>query len=263
MPSKQVKIQKGFTTPRTKGKIASQKSKVEEPISKTVKTSITSSKIAASDKNSISATVYDMTGKASGRINLPYEIFGAKVNPALMAQAVRVYLTSQRTGTASVKTRSNVSGTTKKMYRQKGTGRARHGAAKAPIFVGGGVAHGPKVKEFNLSLPKKMKKAALFSALTSFLNDKKIVVLDAQKATGKTRDMANALGKLDILGKKVMFVINKDSNMAGRSAKNIKGTKVIRAENLNTYEVLNNNAVVVLRESIDTIKNTFLREGSS
>lgn len=237
-------------------KLKSQNSKVEKPVSKTIKASAAISKV---EKGAISATVYGMDGKATGRITLPSEIFRAKVNSVLMAQAVRVYLASQRRGTASVKTRSTVAGTTKKMYRQKGTGRARHGAAKAPIFVGGGVAHGPTPHSFNLNLPKKMKKAALFSALTALLNEKKIIILDAKNATGKTKDMANAFKKLNLEDKKIMFVTNKDSVAAARSAKNIKGTNVVRAENLNTYEVLNNNALVMLRDSIDTIKNTFLK----
>lgn len=239
----------------TKATVAS--SKVEGKTRATVKTSKTPKKPVG--KAPISVTVYDMTGKTIGRMTLPSEIFAAKVNPALMAQAVRVYLAGQRSGTASVKTRGTVAGTTKKMYRQKGTGRARHGAAKAPIFVGGGVAHGPTPHSFTLSLPKKMKKAALFSALTNLLNDKRVFVLDAKKATGKTRDMAKTFGKLNLLGKKVMFVGNKDSQVAARSARNIANTRVIRAENLNTYEVLDNNAVVMLRDSIDTIKNTFLK----
>jgi LSU ribosomal protein L4P len=120
----------------------------------------------------------DINGKKVGTINLPPEIFAAEVNPPLMAQAVRVYLANQRKAHPKTKTRAEVNRTKAKWYRQKGTGRARHGSRAAPIFVGGGVAHGPTGEQnYQLKMPKKMKKAALFSALTSKFKEKEILVV--------------------------------------------------------------------------------------
>ena len=115
-------------------------------------------------RGSVSVPMYDNKGAKSGTFALPKEIFGAKVNDDLMAQAVRVYLANQRQGNAHTKSRGEINLTTGKWYRQKGTGRARHGAKSAPIFVGGGVAHGPRKKDYTLSLSKNMKKAAVKSA---------------------------------------------------------------------------------------------------
>lgn len=214
-------------------------------------------------KAGISVNVYGMDGKAAGKITLPGEIFGAKVNPNLMTQAVRVYLFAQRQGTASTKTRGEVRGTTKKMYRQKGTGRARHGAAKAPIFVGGGITFGPRPRDFSLELPKKMKRAALFSTLTSKLQEEKVKVLDLTSATGKTQEIVNVLKKLDLVGKegkakKVMMVVSNDSKMVARASKNIDGAVLKNAASLTTYEVLNSNTILFMKESIDVLKNTYL-----
>ena len=110
-----------------------------------------------SEKATVSVNVVGIDGKISGKIALPGEIFGEKVNKALLAQAVRVYLANQRQGNASTKTRGEVEGSTRKIYRQKGTGRARHGSVRAPIFVKGGIVFGPKPRDFSLDMPKKKK----------------------------------------------------------------------------------------------------------
>ncbi len=216
-------------------------------------------------KGSISVSVYDLLGKSSGRMSLPSEIFAAKVNPALMAQAVRVHMASQRRGTASTKTRSEVAGTTKKIYRQKGTGRARHGAAKAPIFVGGGITFGPRPHDFALSMPKKMRRLALFSALTSKLAESSVKVLDTTDSKGKTREMFGLLKSLDLVSKnghakKVMVVIDNNGKLVSQSARNIEGARVQNASNLTAYEVLNANTLLFMKESVDLLKKTFLEE---
>lgn len=210
-------------------------------------------------ESSISVSFYGLDGKIAGKISLPGEIFAAKVNPTLMAQAVRVYLSNQRTGTSSTKTRSEVAGTTKKMYRQKGTGRARHGAAKAPIFVGGGITFGPKPRDFSLDLPKKMKRRALFSALTEKLLENNVKVLDTASVTGKTREMAEALKNLNIAGK-VMVVVDSKGKLTAQATRNIKGVTVQNASNLTTYEVLSAKTILFSKTSIDALKNTFLKE---
>src|SRR3989344_5782006 len=112
------------------------------------KTDITTKKETIK-KDNLSLSIYDIDGKVQKTVELPKDVFAVKVNSSLLTQAVKVYLTNQRQGNVKVKTRSEVIGSTKKIYRQKGTGKARHGAIKAPIFVGGGVAHGPKQKNYN------------------------------------------------------------------------------------------------------------------
>jgi large subunit ribosomal protein L4 len=214
--------------------------------------------IATTSKDTFSVDVYGLDGKVSGKVNIPTEIFKAKVNLTLMAQAVRVYLATQRSGTSSTKTRSEVSGTTKKMYRQKGTGRARHGAAKAPIFVGGGIAFGPKPKSFALTLPKKMRRKALFSALTSKYSENNLRILDASQATGKTKEIVSTFKNLG-LTKKITVVVTPEEKQVARAARNIKGVTVEHVANLNTYSVLNSNTVVFARDALIVLQSTFLK----
>lgn len=214
-------------------------------------------------KAGIIVTVLGMDGKAAGKITLPGEIFGAKVNPNLMTQAVRVYLFAQRQGHASTKTRGEVKGTTKKMYRQKGTGRARHGAAKAPIFVGGGITFGPRPRDFSLDFPKKMRRASLFSSLTSKFQEEKVKVLDLNGSTGKTQELIRMLKSLDLVSKngkakKIMVVVTNDSEMVIRASRNINGAILKNAANLTTYEVLNSNTILFMKESIEVLKSTYL-----
>lgn len=230
----------------TKEKVSAKEAGVKLEAPKTVK------------KVGIEASIFDIAGKAAGKIILPSEIFEAKINPELMAQVVRVYQFSQRRGMASTKTRGEVNGTTKKVYRQKGTGRARHGAAKAPLFVGGGITFGPKPRDFGLSIPKKMRRGALFSALTSKLVDKKVMVFDATAVKGKTSEMNGFLKGMNVLPKKVTIVVDAGSVATARASKNLKGITVIRAEDLHTYLVLNSNVLLFTKNSIEVLTNTFI-----
>lgn len=204
--------------------------------------------------SSLTVAVYDINGKETGTIELPKEIFGAKVNPVLMAQAVRVYLANQRLGSAHTKSRGEVDGSTRKIYRQKGTGRARHGGIRAPIFVGGGVAHGPKAKEFDLSLSKKMKKAAVLSALSSMAHDGQIkVIAGLEKVESKTKVMAQTLKSMGLSGKKALLVMPKHTENVFKAARNIEKVKVTAAALLNTYEVLNAGTLVVMKEALEAM----------
>ncbi|MDO8515309.1 MAG: 50S ribosomal protein L4 [bacterium] len=162
------------------------------------------------------------------------DLFKVEVSPVLLAQAVRVYQANQRQGNQSTLTRGDVKGTTRKMYKQKGTGHARHGDAKAPIFVGGGVAHGPHPKDFSLILPQKMRILALKGALTLKLKDKKITAVSGlDKLTGKTKELADFIKE-----KNVLVVTNKMIPNVVRAAKNLQGIRVLPFSDLNAYEVL-------------------------
>lgn len=214
----------------------------------------------------VKVEVLDTKGKVVESVSLPGTIFGAKVNPALMAQAVRVYLANQRQGTRSTKTRGEVTGSTRKIYRQKGTGRARHGGVRAPIFVHGGVAHGPKPVDFSRKLTQKMRQAALFSALTAKLQDKEVkIVTGLEKLPPKTKEMAAVFKNLALQEKnqKVLLVLSEASDATKsviRISRNIDGVTYTFAQQLNTYEVLNNRVVVFVPDAVGMLEKHFGRK---
>ncbi|HEX7042914.1 MAG TPA: 50S ribosomal protein L4 [Patescibacteria group bacterium] len=206
----------------------------------------------AKKSESLTVSVYDVKGKETGKMDLPKEVFGAKINPVLMAQAVRVYLTNQRQGRANTKSRGEVDGSTRKVYRQKGTGRARHGGIRAPIYVGGGIAHGPKFKDFELSLSKKMKKASLFSALSQMAKDGRIIVVSGfEKIEPKTKVAASALVGMGLSGQKALVVMPSHLENVFKAARNIAKIKVSTTLLLNTYDVLNGGTLVIMKEAVE------------
>lgn len=210
-------------------------------------------------------SVYDIKGAVVESFTLPAEIFGTKVNNPLMAQAVRVYLANQRRGTVKTKSRGEVSISTRKIYRQKGTGRARHGAASAPIFVGGGIAFGPKPRDYSMKLNQNMRKVALFSALTSKLKDGEIKIISGlEKIEPKTKKMTAVIKNLDLGGKKQQFLLvmpkaGADFANVSKAARNITGVTVISSNQLNTYAVLANSRILFMKNAIDSLKETFLK----
>jgi large subunit ribosomal protein L4 len=218
----------------------------------------------------LSVDVLDIKGKVVEQLTLPEEIFGAKANTKLIAQAVRVYLANQRAGSASTKTRAEVIGSTRKIYRQKGTGRARHGAAKAPIFVHGGVAHGPKPKDYSLSLTKNMRQKALFGALAAKLQDGGIkVVTGLDKIEPKTKVFSEMLKTVlgEKVAKKVLLVVdadteNKNQNII-RAGRNIEGVAYTAADRLNAYEVVNSRTIVMVKDAVQRMESHFLKKGST
>lgn len=220
-------------------------------------------------RGGLTVDVFDIKGKVVETLSLPKEIFGSKVNDKLMSQAIRVYLTNQRRGTVSTKTRGQVRGSTRKIWRQKGTGRARHGAIRAPIFVHGGVAFGPKPRDFSLQFPKKMRRAALFSALSAKLSDKEIkIVKGLFKIEPKTKSMMMVLKSLSLNDKKkkillVMPSLDESSKQElqtlTRAVRNIEGVSFLPANNLNTYVVLNNKMLLLMKESVPFLEKTFLK----
>lgn len=205
---------------------------------------------------SLKAFVFGIDGLSKGSISLPSEIFGVKPNKPLLAQAVRVYLANQRQGNASTKTRSEVKGSTRKIYRQKGTGRARHGALKAPIFVGGGIAHGPKPHSFAMDFPKKMRIQALISALSQKAQEGHIKVVEGE-FSGKTKEIAKLLKGMELVNKgivsKTLFVID-DNNNAVRASHNISNLLLANSLTLSTYEVLSNKNIIFMKNSVEKIK---------
>jgi len=203
---------------------------------------------------SLKIEMVDTTGKSAGSIELPKEMFGAKINSVLMAQAVRVYLANQRMGTAFTKSRGEVTLTKAKWYRQKGTGRARHGAQSAPIFVGGGVAHGPKPRDYSLALSKNMKKAALISALSAKVQAGEVAVIAGFEKIEKTSGAAKALSHTGYTRKgKMLLVLPKHNEKLFKAVRNLAGLSVTASELLHTYEVLHAKKIVFMKETIDAM----------
>lgn len=202
----------------------------------------------------LSISVYSLTGRSAGSLTLPKEIFGAKVNKQLLSQAVRVYITNQTNFLAKTKTRGEIKASKAKIYRQKGTGRARHGAISAPIFVGGGIVFGPKVRKVRLDLPQRMKKAALISALSAKLAGKEIKGLSGLgKASGKTKEMAKLVEKL-VAAKSALIVTKEKMDNVVRGAGNIPGVDVLPVNLLNAYEVLKHETILLTKDAVERLK---------
>ena len=202
---------------------------------------------------SLSVDLYNYQGeKQEKKVKLPAEFFGQEANDALLAQAVRVYLANQRTAFPKAKTRAEVTGSGRKIYSQKGTGRARHGDRQAPIFVGGGKAHGPKGVKIRLSLPKKMKKKALATALSQKANEGRIkMVTDIEKMTPKTKKAEELLQKINLTAQKVGVVMAKEEKeKVGRAFRNLAGVKVLLPDMLNPYLVLEKEALLFTTASL-------------
>ena len=231
---------------------------VEKKTVKTVKNSETKT------SGNMSISVFGLDGAKTGTVSLSKEIFGVEPNKKLLAQAVRVYLVNQRQGTAATKTRGDVSLTTAKWYRQKGTGRARHGAKSAPIFVGGGTAHGPHPRNFELKMPQKMRRAALFAALSSKLASESILAVDTSGASGKTKEFNILFKKMNVLDPKknnrVLFIDHEEN--VKRATKNIEGVEIMPSGNLNTYKVLNSKFIVFEKNAIAKMDEVFLKKGA-
>lgn len=195
-------------------------------------------------------SVYNLEGQAVGEIELSDAVFGAPVNEALLHQAVVMYLNNQRQGTASTKTRAEVRGGGRKPWRQKGTGRARHGSIRSPIWVGGGVTFGPKPREFRQSMPKKARRAAMRSALSAKVREGNVIVVDALTlAEPKTKQMAAVLGRLSAERKPLIVLADRDRNVE-LSTRNLPGAGTTQAGDMNVYQVLAHDKLVLTKDAV-------------
>lgn len=192
--------------------------------------------------------VWDLSGKEVGVTKLPEEVFGAKVNEALLSQALRVYSANIHQGTRSTKTRAEVRGGGRKPWKQKGTGRARQGSIRAPHWRGGGITFGPKPTDPRLNLPEKMRKAALKSALSSRVEDL-MIVSEFKMTEPKTKKIAQALKKLNISGR-TLFVLPEHDEKVARASRNIEAVRLTRTTDLNAWEILAADKVVLAQDSL-------------
>jgi large subunit ribosomal protein L4 len=200
----------------------------------------------------LKAKIIDGTGKSTGTQDLPKELFGAEINVPLMHQAVQAQLAGIRSGTASTKTRSEVRGGGKKPWRQKGTGRARHGSSRSPIWVGGGTVFGPKPRDYSVRFPKKMRAAALRSALASKASDGDVWILDGFTET-KTKAAWSALRAAGIEGR-ILVVVNSDDDGAinvHKAFRNLAAAAFSYDRSLSTYEVLLADAVIFTKSAYE------------
>ncbi|MBC7345020.1 MAG: 50S ribosomal protein L4, partial [Clostridia bacterium] len=183
--------------------------------------------------------VYDEVGNRVGEMELKESIFGAEINKTLMHEAVLSYLAGRRRGTAKTKTRGEVRGGGRKPWRQKGTGRARAGSIRSPLWRHGGVVFGPVPREYGYKLPKKARRAALKSALTARMQDGDVIVVRSLALEQpKTREMVKVLNSLGA-GEDALIVLPERDEGIERSARNLPAVTVMLAKDLNTYEVLN------------------------
>lgn len=213
----------------------------------------TTKKTTTKKSAGLSADVFDVKGTAQGSVELAKDIFDASASRMLLAQYVRVYLANQRQGTHSTKGRGDVQASTRKIYRQKGTGRARHGARTANLFVGGGVTFGPQVRSHNLRLNKKQRQKALYYALSLKAQDGKVKVLSGvDSASGKTKEMADALSSHNLEARKTLVVYAPEqASIARKSFGNIKGISTAQDRLVNAFNVLKAENVVFTQEALN------------
>ncbi len=199
-------------------------------------------------------SIYNTEGKVTSEATV--EVSDVSKHQQLIAQTVRVFLANQRQGTAKTKTRGEVEGSTRKIYRQKGTGRARHGDIKAPIFVGGGIIFGPRPRDFSLKLNKKMKKKAFFvSVVDKLLHQKLLVVEGLNKLPAKTKEFFKLWQKIfaqSLVKEKILLINNKSQNVI-LGVRNLPFVTPAFVANVNTYQVLTHSTIVLEDKAVDPL----------
>ncbi|MDE6603926.1 MAG: 50S ribosomal protein L4 [Lachnospiraceae bacterium] len=201
-------------------------------------------------------SVYNMEGKEVGKMDLNDAVFGVEINEHLVHMAVVQNLANKRQGTQKAKTRSEVSGGGRKPWRQKGTGHARQGSTRAPQWKGGGVVFAPTPRDYSFKLNKKEKRAALKSVLTSRVQDNKLIVLDELKFDAiKTKDFKKVMDNLKV--EKAMVVIGGQDENVILSARNLPTVNTAVAENINVYDVLKGDTLVITKDAVAKIEEVF------
>jgi large subunit ribosomal protein L4 len=199
--------------------------------------------------------VLDITGKDTGReVELSKDVFGIEPNDHAIYLDVKQFLANQRQGTHKSKERAEISGSTRKIKKQKGTGTARAGSIKSGVFRGGGRMFGPRPRSYSFKLNKNLKRLARLSALSIQANDKNLVVIeDFNFDNAKTKNFVDVLKALELDAKKSLFVLDNENTNVYLSSRNLKNSKVVKASELNTYGVLNANKIVITESSLEGI----------
>lgn len=208
-------------------------------------------------KEMLVAEVFDINKNKVSEIELDDAVFGAEVNDAVIYDVVRMQMASRRLGTAATKGRSEVSGGGKKPWRQKGTGRARSGASRSPVWRGGGIVFGPVPRDYKYSVPKKVRKNALRSVLSMKYQGQKLVVLkEFPLAEIKTKRFVEVVERFGL--KKALFVTDERNENLEKSSRNIAGIKMVRSEGLNVYDVLNHEHLVILEPAVKKLEGALI-----
>ncbi|MEM7330727.1 MAG: 50S ribosomal protein L4 [Chloroflexota bacterium] len=207
--------------------------------------------------------VVNMAGKKVNTVELPSDVFEAKINRDLMHQALVRQMANARAGTHKAKGRSEVNRSTAKIYRQKGTGRARHGSKRAPIFVGGGIAHGPQVRKYTKNMPRKMRRAALCSALSVKAENGDIVVLDdISMEQPKTKEIVSVIDTVAGVENSALVLLAERNENVEKSARNLIDVKALHANYLNIRDLLGYDKIVMPLSALETV-SSFLSGGAT
>ncbi len=203
------------------------------------------------------ADVFNIEKKKVAEVDLNDAVFGADVNEAVIYDVVKMQRAAKRSGTASTKTRSDISGGGKKPWRQKGTGRARAGTSRSPIWRSGGTVFGPHPRDYSYNMPKKMRKTALISALSMKFKDNKMLILkDFPMEKISTKTFKNVFDLFEL--KKALFVLDDNNEVLLKSSRNLKNVKMIRSEGINVYDILNHEHLILLEPSVKKIEGALL-----
>lgn len=201
--------------------------------------------------------VLNVSGEKVSEIELKDSVFGIEINTHVMHAVVKNYLANQRQGTQSTKTRAEVRGGGRKPWRQKGTGRARHGSSRSPIWVGGGVIFAPKPRNYSYKLPKKVRRLAMKSALSSKVQEDQIIVLEnLPMEIPKTKEMANILKNLKVDGKALIVMEQVDQSVI-RSARNLQGVETALVNTLNVYDILKYDHFIITRNAVEKVEEVY------
>jgi large subunit ribosomal protein L4 len=202
---------------------------------------------------------FDMQGRDAGTVDLPEAVFGMTPHTAVMHEVLLAQLAAKRPGTHSTKTRGEVRGSTRKIYRQKGTGRARHGSRKAPLFKGGGIIFGPKPRAYATDTPRKVRRLAMRSALSAKAKDGRVVVVEPLELTApRAQAVADLLDRLPVAGKTLLVTASADALLV-RSAANVRGITVRVAASISLRDVLGADYLVLTRPAVAAVAEVFGR----
>ena len=197
--------------------------------------------------------IVDLASKEVGEIELNDMVFGVPLNEPLIHEAVRSYQANRRQGTSATKTRGDVSGAGRKLWRQKGTGRARIASLRSPLWKGGGNVHGPQPRDWSYNLPKKMRKRAMCSAISERLREGNLIIVNEWKFDApKTREFINTLGSLKLSGKTLIIDSLKNTNLM-LASRNVQTTKVVNSYGVNIYDLVNHQKVVLTPKTVEEL----------
>lgn len=202
--------------------------------------------------------IYNVQGQQVGDLELNDSIFAANINQAAVHQVVVNHLANLRRGTHSTKSRGEVRGGGRKPWRQKGTGRARVGSIRSPLWRGGAIIFGPKPRDYSYSVPRKLKRVALKSALSSKVKEDKFIVLDQLSFEApKTKEMVNILKALNNTGIKTLVIIAEKDDNVTKSIRNIEGVSVINTNNINVYDIVNHEKLIMTKDAVAKVEEVF------